>query len=368
MTRRYRVAVVGLGIGQRHIEEAYAKLGHLYELALLCDLDRARLDEACAMFGVPGTTSFDEVLGRDDIDIVDICTPSFLHAGQASAVLAAGKHAIVEKPLARSLDEIAQLRRAAAGATGRLMPIFQYRWGRGAQAARAVIDAGLAGRPLIATAETHWTRDAEYYSVGWRGTVKGELGGAMTTHAIHMHDMLCWFFGPVSSVMGRAATLVHGIETEDTASASLRFANGAMASLSVTVASPVEYSRLFMAFEHVAFESTRYPYAFGRGPWTITAADPMRQAEIDALVESLPDPGDRFGGQMAAFHHALETGGPVPVSIEDAEASIMLLSGFYRAARTGAAVALPLPGDDPLRQGWTGELEHEREGAHVDAH
>ncbi len=354
MSRRYRVAVIGLGVGRGHIAEAYSVLTDQYELAMVCDLDQARLDEAMAEYGVEGTRDFEAVLARSDIDIVDICTPSWLHLPQAKAALAAGKHAIVEKPAAGSLAEIDELARAEAAAPGVLMPIFQYRWGSGAMAARAVIDAGLAGRPLTATAETHWYRTAEYYAAGpWRGTWKGELGGCMTTHAIHMHDMLCWLMGPVASVYGQAATLKHGIETEDTASATLRFESGAMASLSACVASQDEYSRLFMAFENVTFESTREPYAFGKGPWTITARDPETARRIDEVVASQPPVLNRFGGQMRAFHACLEAGEKPPVTVKDAEAALSLLTAFYISSQTGREIRLPFAIGDPAREGWT---------------
>lgn len=352
MSRGYRVAVIGLGVGRGHIEEAYSVLGGQYDLALVCDLDEARLSEAMQTYGVAGTRDFEAVLARENIDIVDICTPSWLHVPQAIAALEAGKHVILEKPVAGSLAEIDALRRAEAAAPGVLMPIFQYRWGQGAMAARAIIDAGLAGQPLTATAETHWFRESAYYAAPWRGTWKGELGGTMTTHAVHALDMICWLMGPVASVYGCAATLIHDIETEDTASATLRFRSGALASLSACARSQDEYSRLFLAFENVSFESTREPYAVGRGPWTITARDPEIRHRIDRILAAQPDVGDRFGGQMAAFHTALEAGAPPPVTLDDAEAAIALLTAFYRSTQTGQPIDLPLAPDDPARNGW----------------
>lgn len=363
MTKRYKVAVVGLGVGISHITEAYATMEDRFDLALFCDLDQARLDEACARFGGAATTSYEDVLARPDIDIVDICTPSFLHFPQALAALRAGKHVICEKPVAGSLAEIDALRRAEAASAGRIMPIFQYRWGAGSRAARAIMEAGLAGRPIAATAETHWLRGADYYSNGWRGTWAGEMGGTMTTHATHIHDMLCWFFGPVASVCGQAATVMNRIETEDCATAMLRFENGAMATLSAMMNSPDQYSRLWMGFEHVTFETTREPYNIGRGPWTVRARDAARQAEIDALLAGLPPEAERFAGQIAAFHDSLVTGAPLPVTLADAETSVALLSAFYRSAQTGAPVTLPIAVDDPLRDGWQPEQNKDQRSA-----
>ena len=349
----YRVAVIGLGVGRGHIEDAWRALPGKFELAMVCDLDESRLAAAAEAYGCETTRDFAEVLARDDIDIVDIATPPALHLSQVTAALAAGKHVICEKPLAGSLDDIDLMAKAEAKAPGVLMPIFQYRFGSGALAARQIIDEGLAGQPLVATAETHWFRDADYFDNPWRGTIKAELGGTMTTHAVHIHDMMTWLMGPAEAVFGRIATRHHAIETEDCASGSIRFASGAFGSVTATTASQDEYSRLFLAFEKVTFESTREPYAVGRGPWMITARDPevaARCAEIARAHEATPD---RFAGQMDAFHAALEAGREPPVTLRDAEAAIGFLTAFYRSAAEGREITLPIPAGDPARAGWT---------------
>lgn len=349
----YRVAVIGLGVGRGHIEEAWAALPGQFEIAVACDLDEGRRAAVARDFGCEASADFDAVIARDDIDIIDICTPPALHLSQVKAALAAGKHVICEKPLAGSLDDVAEMARAEAASPGVLMPIFQYRFGSGAQAAHDIVAEGLAGKPLVATAETHWFRDAAYFDNPWRGTMKAELGGTMTTHATHIHDLMSWLMGPVAAVFGRMATRQHPIETEDCASASLRFASGALGSISACSATQDEYSRLFLAFEHVSFESTRAPYAVGRGPWTITARDPARQARCDAIAAKWENTPDRFGGQMKAFHATLEAGAPPPVTVADAEAAIGFLTAFYRSAATGRDIALPLAADDPARAGWS---------------
>src|SRR5439155_21418471 len=159
------------------------------------------------------------------------------------AVLAAGKHAVCEKPLVSSLREVDELVRAEARSGKRIMPIFQYRFGHGLQKLKLLIAEGLAGTAYLATVETAWRRRAAYYAVPWRGKWATELGGALLGHAIHAHDMLCYVLGPVKSVFARTTTRVNPIEVEDTAAIVLEMANGALASLSVTLGSPAEISR-----------------------------------------------------------------------------------------------------------------------------
>ena len=125
-----------------------------------------------------------------EVDIVDICTPPTLHVAQALAALAAGKQVICEKPIAGSLAEVDRLIAAEQAAPGRLMPVFQYRFGNGVQRAKRIVDLGLAGKPYLATVETAWKRAAAYYATPWRGRLDTELGGVLLTQAIHSHDIM----------------------------------------------------------------------------------------------------------------------------------------------------------------------------------
>ena len=149
MSRVLGVAVVGCGIGRSHIAEGYAKHADKFRVLALCDLSRERLAEVGDEFDVPRrTTSFDEILGMADIDVVDICTPPTLHVPQTLAAIAADKHVICEKPLAGSLAEVDTLITAERTAKRRIMPVFQYRFGNGLQKAKRIVELGLAGKPL----------------------------------------------------------------------------------------------------------------------------------------------------------------------------------------------------------------------------
>jgi predicted dehydrogenase len=353
MSKRWTVAVIGCGIGRSHIEEGYARLPEKFEVRTLCDLNQQRLASVADEFSVPRrTASFDDVLAMDDIDIVDICTPPTLHFPQAMAALAAGKQVVCEKPLVGSLEEIDQLTAAEAKATGRIMPVFQYRFGNGLQKAKRIVELGLAGKPYLATVETAWLRGTKYYSVPWRGRFETELGGALLTHAIHAHDILTYLMGDVASVFARTATRVNAIEVEDCAVASLVLESGALASLAATLGSAREISRLRLCFEHVTFESSLAPYAPGDDPWQIVATSPEAEARMAKALEGWRFVASRFEGLMASYHHALETAGPLPVTLADARRSLELITALYHAAETGAAVALPIPKDHPKYGSW----------------
>lgn len=352
MTRKRRVAVVGLGIGFQHLS-AYRSLPDLYELAAVCDPVDGKRDLAVNVLGVErGTADFDELLSMDDLDVIDICTPPDLHRPMVTRALEAGFDVVCEKPLAGSLadvDAIAECERASRGV---LMPIFQYRFGRGIERMRHLLAASVVGKPYVASVETYWRRDAAYYSVDWRGRFDTELGGVCVSHAIHAHDLLVSLLGPVDTVFGHVDTRVNDIETEDCAVATLRFASGALATLTATLGSARESSRLRLAFEHVSAESSTRPYQPGSEPWTFEPATPADAVAIDAALADFEPGPELYTGQFAAFHRSLESGAPPPVGVADARAAIELVTAIYHSSRSGEPVALPLGPDHPLYEGW----------------
>ena len=353
MTKIRTVAVIGGGVGRLHIAEGYRRLTDKFRVLALCDIDAERLEKVGAEFAVPRRTpSFDAVLRMDDVEIVDICTPPGLHVPQTLAALAAGKQVICEKPLAGSLADIDRLIAAERESRGQIMPIFQYRLGNGLQKAKRIVDQGLAGKPYLATVETAWKRGAAYYAVPWRGRWGTELGGVLLTHAIHSHDILTYLMGPIASVFARTATRVNPIEVEDCAVASLEMASGALVSLAATLGSQQEISRLRFCFEHVTFESSLGPYCPGDDPWQIIPASPEAEGRI---VEALKDwrfVPSRFEGLMASYWTALETRGPLPVTLADARRSLELITALFHSAEIRLPVALPIAREHPKYGGW----------------
>jgi predicted dehydrogenase len=352
MTRRYRVAIVGAGIGAEH-NEGFRAHPELFEVAVICDVDPER---ACRLAAAaPGAAicgDLGEVVERAEIEIVDICLPPFLHYEAVMRALAAGKHVICEKPLVGSLAEVDQLAAFAEGCGRRLMPIMQLRFGNGLRQLRLLIERGVAGRAYLATVETHWTRRPAYYANPWRGRKATELGGAFLSQAIHAHDLLMLVLGPVRRAFARIATRVNAIETEDCAAASLEMADGSFAGLSATLGSAEEISRLRFCFEGLTAESNHAPYRASSEPWRFIPRNPEHAGRIDAALADFGPQEEGFARQFALFHEALETGGPLPVTLEDARRSIELATALYHSAATGANVELPLGPDHPTYSGW----------------
>jgi predicted dehydrogenase len=287
-----------------------------------------------------------------DLDLIDICTPSHLHYQQTLDALAAGKHVICEKPVAGSLAQVDDLIAAEARSGKRVMPIFQYRFGRGLQKLKWLRDQGVTGRAWLTTAETAWRRRPNYYAVPWRGKWQTELGGALVTLAIHAHDAVCYILGAPKSVAAHLATLVNPIETEDTASVSMQMADGSLCSLSVTTGSAVEISRHRFCFSNLTAESNLQAYSNTSDQWSFIGDTPEMDKRIqDALIrfESLPEGKT---GQFHRFYNAMQSGGELPVTLADARGALELITAIYAAARSRQVVDLPIGRDHPLYAGW----------------
>jgi predicted dehydrogenase len=264
---------------------------------------------------------------------------------------------ICEKPVAGSLKQVDDLIAAEAQSGKRVMPIFQYRFGRGLQKLKWLREQGVAGRAWLTTVETAWRRRADYYAVPWRGKWQTELGGTLVTHAIHAHDAASYILGPAKSVAARIATLVNPIETDDNVSASLQMADGSLCSLSVTTGSAKEISRQRYCFSNLTAESNTQPYTFTGDDWTFTGDTPEideRIAEALALFEPLPE---GMAGQFYRYARAMQSGQELPITLADARAALELVTAIYSSARTRQVVELPIGTDHPMYAGWQ-SLDH----------
>jgi predicted dehydrogenase len=346
----YRVAVVGLGVGQMHVR-ALRRIKDRFTVAAVADLDESRTGAVAERIGCDVAT-FDEIVGRDDVDIVDLCTPPTLHFDQIVAALEAGKHVVCEKPLVASLAEVDALEQVEADSAGRIMPVFQYRFGNGLQKVKALVDAGLAGRAYTSSVEVAWRRRAGYYAVPWRGRWATELGGVLLSQAIHALDTLTYVVGPPAGVFCRATTRVNAIEVEDCAAISMAMADGSLATVSATLGSPQEISRHRFHFEGFSAESNPSAYESSADPWDITADDDPTSAAIAGILDRWEPRAEGWQGQYERLADALDAGADPPVTLADARAAVELVTALYASARSGTDVALPLAPDHPLYRGW----------------
>lgn len=226
-----RIALVGCGrVSQRHVEAIAAAPG--VELAVVCDIDRAKAERLAAACGVPFVTDFREVRG---VDVVSILTPSGLHPRHAAEVAEAtdAPYVVCEKPISLTVREALELFRRVEKAGKTLLPVYQNRYNPLVAYVKSLIDAGRLGKVHMFVCDVLWNRDDAYFQIDWHGTQELD-GGVLYTQASHYVDMLHYFFGEVDEHKGIGGNL-RGLEVFDSVAATMRFRNGTVGTINATV-------------------------------------------------------------------------------------------------------------------------------------
>ena len=230
------VGLVGGGnITETHARAALAIPG--LRIGAIAGLNSARVGDLCSRYGGAPCADLETLLDRRPIDLAVIGSPSGLHAAQATDIVRRGIPVLVEKPLDIRLDRIDALTAEAGRAGVPVGVLFQDRFKPGLLWAKALVDEGAIGTPILVRAEVPWYRPPEYYAASrWRGTWALDGGGAAMNQGIHTVDLLLWLLGDIVRVHGRTATRLHRIEVEDTAFALFEFAGGTIGSYMATTA------------------------------------------------------------------------------------------------------------------------------------
>jgi UDP-N-acetyl-2-amino-2-deoxyglucuronate dehydrogenase len=175
------------------------------------------------------------MLEKEEIDAVSLCTPSGIHPEQAIEVAEAGVHVISEKPMATRWNDAVSMVKACDKAGVRLFVVKQNRRNTTLQLLKLAMEEGRFGRIYMVNLNVFWTRPQEYYDAAkWRGTWELD-GGAFMNQASHYVDLIDWLIGPVEKIQAMTGTLARDIEVEDTGVLNIKWRNGAMGSMNVTM-------------------------------------------------------------------------------------------------------------------------------------
>jgi predicted dehydrogenase len=238
LPERIHFGILGCGVIGPHHAQAIASLPDDAALVAVADRHLDRAEKLAQQYNVSAYSSLDDLLHHPGLDAVCICTPSGEHAGDAVAVLNAGKHVVVEKPVDVTLPAIDRLLAARRSTAQKVAVISQHRFDTSTQIVRDAVEQKRLGRLTVGTAQVRWWRTQSYYDSGaWRGTWELDGGGALMNQSIHTIDLLQWIMGPVVEVSAYTGLLAHErIEVEDTAVAIVRFASGALGLIEGTTA------------------------------------------------------------------------------------------------------------------------------------
>jgi UDP-N-acetyl-2-amino-2-deoxyglucuronate dehydrogenase len=233
--RKIKIAVIGCGrISRKHFE-SIDKHKDSMELSAICDNNPATLAAHTELYKVPAFSNISQLLIKSDCDIVTLCTPSGLHSQMAIEAAQAGKHVMTEKPMATRWKDGLNMIQSCDEANRRLFVIKQNRHNPTLQLLKRALDENRFGKIFMVHINVFWTRPQSYYdSAKWRGTWEMD-GGAFMNQASHYVDLLEWLIGPISNVQAMTGTLGRNIEVEDTGVLNVRWRNGAIGSMAVTM-------------------------------------------------------------------------------------------------------------------------------------
>lgn len=225
-----KYAIIGCGrISPNHISSA---ISNNLDIVAICDLEQIKMDYIINHFQLPKAvnkyTDYHEMLKKEHIDLIAICTESGKHGQIALDCIEAGCHLIIEKPITLSLEEADQIIKLSKLNNVKVSACHQNRFNKSVLKLRKAIEDGRFGKLLHGTANIRWSRGNSYYNLArWRGTWEQD-GGALMNQCIHNIDLLRWMMGEeIEEVVGLTDNLMHDyIEAEDIGLALIRFTNG----------------------------------------------------------------------------------------------------------------------------------------------
>lgn len=333
-----KVGIVGCGfISNKHIT-AIENIENLY-LSAVCDpnedaLIRFKEDKTVKTF-----TKIEDMLNDSDIDIVAVCTPSGLHKNLAIKAAKAGKHLVIEKPIAMKVDEALEISKVANEENISLSVVHPNRFRPVVMSLKKLLDKNVFGKISHVECNVNWNRNQEYYDKSpWRGTKEFD-GGVLMNQAIHNLDLLLWFIGRPDEIFSMEATRLRKIEAEDVSMGIVRFQNGI---LGIINASTTVFNRNFeesitifgekgtakiggtnaLYFKHLEYEN-------------------MDEDKTNKLIEKINNDPWGIPGHECIYRdllNAIELNSETAVSGEEATKSLRLVEKMYESAEKGQVV------------------------------
>lgn len=333
-----RLAIIGLGMATKPHLEALAQLKGRVDVSGVFNRSRSKAIAVQEKFGFEMFDSLEAIAADARTDGVILATPPNQRAEIVAQMAAAGKHLLMEKPIERTLSAAKDIVALCEAHEITLGIVFQHRFRKAARRLRTLVDSGELGDLALVRAEIPWWRDQAYYDVAGRGSLERDGGGVLISQAIHVLDLMLSLTGPARSVQALTATTrLHKMETEDFATAGIRFENGAVGSVVATTATyPGDEEQLVL-------DGTKATAVLKGGQLSVTWRDGRTESvgEVSGTgggEDPMAFPCDWHRDLIEQFAYAIGENTPVAVPGREGLRVHALIDAIVRSGQSGAQV------------------------------
>jgi len=338
-----KIGLIGCGrISKNHLD-AVTQIPEA-EFVAACDIVEEKMQAIAENYGIKNLyPNYQEMLEKEKLDLVSICTPSGLHPQMGIDVANHKINVLTEKPMATNIESADALIKACDKNNVKLFVVKQNRLNSTMQLLKRAIDKGRFGRIYLAESNVFWQRPQAYYDAEkWRGTWEFD-GGAFMNQASHYVDALYWLLGNVDNVMAYTATMARRIEAEDTGCAILHFRNGIIATLNVTMLTfPKNFEGSITIIGEKGTVKIGGVAVNKIEKWEFEDYDDDDRIAQDANYQ----PPNVYGfGHNPYYRNVIDVllGKDVPSTDgRDGRKSVEIIQAIYRSAKTGKRISLPL--------------------------
>ena len=338
-----RLGLIGCGRISKNHFEAVSQIPEA-EFVAVSDIIGEKARTAAETYGIKAVyTDYQDMLEKEQLDAVSICSPSGMPPQMGIDVAKHGINVITEKPMAINIEAADSLIKACDKNKVRLFVVKQNRLNSTMQLLKKAIDKGRFGKIYVAQSNVFWQRPQAYYDAEkWRGTWEFD-GGAFMNQASHYVDALYWLLGNVDSVMAYTGTMARHIEAEDTGCAILHFRSGLIATLNVTMLTfPKNYEGSITIIGEKGTVKLGGVAVNKIEKWEFEDYDDDDRIAQDANYQ----PPNVYGfGHNPYYRNVVDVlmnNGTPSTDGRDGRKSVEIIQAIYRAAKEGKKVSLPL--------------------------
>ncbi|HIE14047.1 TPA: Gfo/Idh/MocA family oxidoreductase [Candidatus Bathyarchaeota archaeon] len=354
--KRVKFGVIGLkGVGRSHLRSIKAL--DLAELSAVADINERIGKEVSSEYNVEWFKDYVEMLEKADIDAVCICTPHFLHYPMACMSLQFEKHVLVEKPMSITVSEADEMINVALRKNLKIGVVFQNRLNPVAIKVKEIIERNLKKIYRVSMEACFFRSQAYYNSDPWRGKWATEGGGVLINQGIHHLDLLQWLVGKPVKLQGQIGTLIHKIEVEDVASATILFEGGSHGVIQLSTIDAPSTVRLEVMGDggKVIFEGNKITYWALEAPVKncIQEAEAWGRPKVECREIVVEEKGPGHAGIIEDFAKAiLEDRDPL-VPGKEGRVSVEIANAIIFSSFTEKTINFPIDRkayDDLLRK------------------